>query len=372
MRLTVIQILPALEVGGVERGTVEVAAELVRQGHRAIVISAGGRLVQELMAAGAEHLPWTIGAKSPFTLRYVPKLRRLLAETRTDILHARSRLPAWISYLAWRGMPAMARPRFVTTVHGPYTVNRYSRIMMRGERLIAISEYIREYVLKNYPDVDPARIRVIHRGIDPAQYPHGYTPPAGWLAEWRRMFPQLAGRQLVTLPARITRWKGHEDFIAILRALVEQELPVHGLIAGGAGAGRRRFLREIERLVAAASLGDRVTFLGQRNDLREIMSVSSVVMSLAATPEAFGRTALEALSLGVPVVAYAHGGVREVLDSIFPRGLVPPRDIAAASARIRELLAHEIRVPPVAHPFTLRRMLDQTLAVYEDLAARAA
>jgi glycosyltransferase involved in cell wall biosynthesis len=366
-RLIVVQVLPALGGGGVERGTVEVAAELVRCGHRAVVISAGGGLLPELQAAGAEHINLDVGAKTPLTLRHVPRLRRLFSGA--DIVHARSRLPAWISHFALRGMAPPARPVFITSVHGPYTVNAYSRIMTRGDRVIAVSAFIRGYILANYPGTDPARITVIPRGVDPARFPHGYRPPEAWLADWRARQPRLAGRFVVTLPARITRWKGQEDFLQVVMTLHEEGLDVHGLIVGGAAPRRQRFLRELQGRVAAAGLQDRISFLGHRDDLREILSVSDVVFSLAREPEAFGRTALEALCLGVPVIGYDHGGAGEVLGAIFPAGRVAPGDTAAAAARAGEF-RRQRPVVPDDNPFTLQRMLDATLAVYAEAAAR--
>ena len=154
-RMTVLQMLPALESGGVERGTVEIAAALVRAGHRALVMSAGGRLVPELEALGAEHIPLPVGRKSLLTFRHVSRVRRLLRERGVDVLHLRSRLPAWVGWLAWRGLPAVERPRLVTTVHGFYTVGRYSSVMTRGERVIAVSESVRDYILENYPQPIP-------------------------------------------------------------------------------------------------------------------------------------------------------------------------------------------------------------------------
>ena len=364
--LTVIQVLPALGAGGVERGTVEVAAELVRCGHRAVVVSAGGRLVRELQAAGAEHITLDVGAKTPLTLRHIPRLRRLFGGA--DIVHARSRLPAWISHLALRGMAPASRPVFITSVHGPYTVNRYSRIMTRGDRVIAVSGFIRDYILTNYPGTDPARITVIPRGVDPGRFPFGYRPPAAWLTGWRTEQSRLAGRFVLTLPARITRWKGQEDFLQVVKALHEEGLDVHGLIVGGAAPRRRRFLRQLQESVAAAGLQDRIGFLGHRDDMRDILSVSDVVFSLAREPEAFGRTTLEALSLGVPVIGYDHGGAGEVLGAIFPAGRVAPGDTAAAAARAAEF--HRQRpVVPDKNPFTLQRMLDATLSVYAEAAA---
>ena len=159
-RLTVVQLLPALEAGGVERSTLEIAEALVRAGHRAIVVSAGGRLVAPLEARGARHVTLDIGRKSPVTLRHVPALRRLLREAGADIVHARSRLPAWLGWLALRGMRA-ARPRFVTTAHGLNSPSRYSAIMARGDHVIAVSNHIRDYTLKNYLPADTTRLRVL-------------------------------------------------------------------------------------------------------------------------------------------------------------------------------------------------------------------
>ena len=167
-RLTVVQLLPALHSGGVERSTLEIAEALVRDGHRALVVSAGGRLVPRLEALGAEHIALPIGRKSPLTLRHVRRLRRLFADCEADIVHARSRLPAWLGWFALRGMSAAShppKPRFVTTVHGLNSPSRYSAIMARGERVICVSETVRAYVLRHYPNTDPARLRVIPRGI---------------------------------------------------------------------------------------------------------------------------------------------------------------------------------------------------------------
>lgn len=370
MKLTVIQTLPALESGGVERGTVEVALELARRGHRAIVVSAGGRLVGKLEAAGVEHVCLAIGRKSPLTLRLVGPLRRLMLERRADILHTRSRLPGWISYMAWRSLPRGARTHFVTTVHGPYTPNFYSAVMTRGERIIAISEFIREYILRHYR-VEPARVRVIPRGVSPAEFPHGFRPSAEWLARWQGEHPGIGERLLLTLPARITRWKGQEDFLELLRLLRERRLDVHGVLVGPAERRREPFLRELQRRSAAFGLEDRVTFTGHRDDIREIMSISAAVLSLAREPEAFGRTALEALSLGVPVVAYDHGGAGEILGRVFPGGLVAPGDVRAAAERVAGFCAARPTVPAEI-PFTLQRMLDETLALYAELAGAPA
>lgn len=367
-RLTVVQVLPALESGGVERGTLEVGRYLVEQGHRSIVISAGGRMVEQLTRAGSEHLTWDIGRKRLWTLRLIPRLRRFLIDNRVDILHARSRMPAWVAYLAWRGMDPAVRPRFVTTVHGLYSVNAYSAVMVKGERVIAVSQTVRDYILCHYPKVEPARIVVIPRGVDPDEYPHGYQPPAEWLAAWRAQYPQLVGRKVLTLPGRITRLKGHEDFIELIARLKASGEPVHGLIVGGADPRKAAYLRELQTKIAAAGLSADISLTGQRDDLREIMAVSDLVLSLSKQPESFGRTVLEALSLGVPVVGYAHGGVGEVLAARMPAGAVAVGDHNALTERVRELLHLGVRPHP-AGGHTLRAMLSATLDLYTALAS---
>lgn len=366
--MSVVQVLPALEMGGVERGTIEVARRLVMEGHRSTVISAGGRLVEQLAREGSTHLEWDIGAKRLATLRWIPRLRRYLREARPDVLHLRSRLPAWMAYWAWNGLPAAQRPALVTTVHGFYTPGRYGSVMVRGERIIAISESVRAHVLEHYPRVDPARIRVIHRGVDPTVYPHGYRPPAEWLTTWRAQHPELQGQYVLTLPARLSRWKGQEDFITIVAALRAQGVPAHGLLVGGTHPRKRHYEAELRTQIAARNMNRHITLLGHRGDLREIMAVSDVVLSLSRDPEAFGRVSLEALSLGRPVAAYAHGGVGEQLAALLPQGAVPVGD----SDRAVALLGEWRRAPPtvpVEQPYTLERMLSATLEVYREAVA---
>lgn len=369
--LTVVQVLPALDMGGVERGTLEVARRLVAEGHRSIVVAAGGRLAAQLVAEGSTHVEWDVGAKRLATLRWIPKIKRLLRDERPDILHLRSRLPAWMAYLAWRGLPAAQRPALVTTVHGYYSPGRYSGVMLRGDYVIAISEAVRAYVLQHYPRVDAARIRVIPRGVDPAAYPYGYRPPAAWLADWHAQQPGLQHKYVLTLPGRLTRLKGQRDFIAVIAALRRLGIPAHGLLVGGTHPRKRHYEAELRAEIAAAGVADAVTLLGHRGDLREIMAVSDVVLSLSTEPEAFGRVCVEALSLGRPVLGYDHGGVGEQLRAILPVGAVPLGERAEVVAR----LAEWYRAPPAVpreQPYTLERMLGATLALYREAAAARA
>lgn len=324
-------------------------------------------MVAELEAAGSEHLTWSIGRKSPLTLGLVPRLRRLLAARGVHILHARSRVPAWVAYLAWRRMPAHARPRFVTTAHGVYSVNRFSEIMTRGEAVIAVSESIRDYLHSSYPRMDMARVRVIHRGVDARRFPRGYRPGREWLSAWQEQFPQLQNKFLLTLPGRITRLKGHEAFLRLLAHLTAMDADVHGLIVGDADAGGQAYARDLHRQAADAGLP--VSFTGYRDDMRDIYASSNLVLSLSSHPESFGRTVAEALSMGVPVLGYDHGGVGEILRRAYPEGRVPVGDEETLLARVLTFM--RAAPTPGAQPFTLEAMLDKTLALYDELAGAA-
>ena len=163
MRPTILQILPSLDYGGVERGTVEIASELVQKNYRSIVVSGAGGLVPELINSGSEHIDLPVGKKSIACLSLIPKLSLLFKEKHVDIVHARSRFPAWLTHFALKNIEPKHRPIFITTVHGPYTVNRYSKIMTTGARVIAISKYIKKYILENYPRVYKKKIEVIPR-----------------------------------------------------------------------------------------------------------------------------------------------------------------------------------------------------------------
>jgi glycosyltransferase involved in cell wall biosynthesis len=367
--MTVMQLLPALDGGGVERGTIEIAAALIRAGHTAIVVSGGGRMVPELAALGALHITLPIGKKSLASLQYISVLRRLMLAHQVDVLHLRSRLPAWLGYLAWKKLDPALRPRLVTTVHGPYTPNFYSAVMVKGERVIAVSDMIVAYIRQHYPRVDLNRVTRIYRGVDPVEFSPQYHPDSVWLARWQAEFPQVAGKWTITLPGRITRWKGQLDLLALVARLKADGIPVHALIVGGAHPRKQAFLQELETQIARQNLTDDVTLVGQRSDLKAIMAISDVVLSLSTDPEAFGRVSLEALSLGKPVLGYAHGGVGEQLTAMYPAGAIALGDHAAA---VEKLTAwYRNGAPPVraARPFTLASMQAQTLAVYAELLA---
>lgn len=366
-RLTAMQLLPALESGGVERSTLEIADALVRAGHRAIVVSAGGRLVPRLLRLGAEHIELPIGRKSPSTLLHAFKLRRWMTELGVDVLHLRSRLPAWVGLLAWRGLPEHARPALVSTVHGLNSPSRYSQVMTRGERVICVSDTVRDYVLQHYPDTDPAKLRVVPRGIDPAAFPHAPWPDREARAWAAGEHPQLRGDgPLLLLPGRGTRLKGHADGLQLLADLRAGGRDARLWLPGAREPGREDYIEEMHGLAQQLGIADAVAFTAPTDAIARAYAASDLVLQLSRKPEAFGRTVVEALSCGRPVLGWNHGGVGELLTRLQARGAVAPFDPQALCERACELLTHA-PAPVDTMAFSLRAMQEATLAVYAEL-----
>ena len=367
--MKVLQILPEMNAGGVEMCVLETARHLVNDGHEAIVVSNGGRLVGELEKAGARHVAMPVHRKSIGSLLQVLPLRRLLMSERPDILHIASRVPGWIAWLACRGTPIGGRPHFVSTVHGFYSVNSFSSIMTRGERVIAVSESIRDYIMANYPRTPVENIRVIPGGVEPERYARGFQPDIAWMETWRREQSQCEGKILLTLPGRITRLKGHGDFFQLIAGLKQSGLSVHGLVVGDTHPKKQAYLAELRARAIELGVGDGVSFLGHRNDLREILAVSDVVLSLSQQPESFGRTVLETLALGRMFVGYDHGGVGEQLRKLFPQGGVKLGDQTGLLAVTRRVLTERPAPGVVGEPYTLDCMCRSILNVYQEIVS---
>ena len=360
----VVQALVSLGIGGSEMVAVETTEFLRAAGHRVTVVAAGGPLLGRVDAAGADFLEWPIGRKRLGTLSYIKKLRAWLVENPTDIIHVHSRLPAWICYLAMRRLPADKRPVFITSMHGQYSVSSYSAIMARGDYVIAVSDHIRNYTLKNYLPPQSPQLLTIHGGTSRYDFPYGYKPSDEWRKNTLTEFPQLKDKRILLLPGRLSRYKGHATFIELLAVLRSEFDDIHGVILGRAKPGSR-YINELEGLAERHKLGDQLTFCGVRTDVRDWMTASTLVFNLCSDPpEAFGRTIPEALSLGVPAIAWDHGGVREVLHEMFPPGAVEPDNLPALIQKTRDFLQETPSVDK-SDAFSLQDSMDQTMRLYQ-------
>jgi len=360
----IVQALVSLNLGGSELVATELSEYAAALGHRVTVIAADGPLGNRVRECGAEYLAWPIGKKRLNTLRYISRLSEWLERERPEILHVHSRLPAWICALAVRRLPPAARPVFITSMHGHYSVSRYSAVMASGDRVIAVSNHIRQYTLHNYPATDPDRVVTVLGGVSHQVFPYGYRPEPGWYEQTYDDFPELAKRRLLCLPGRLSRYKGHPDFIELTAALLPEFPDLHGIIVGTAKPGSR-YRDELEGLAERYGVLDRITFTGARMDIRDWLAASEIVFSLCNDPpEAFGRTIPESLHLGVPVIGWNHGGVQEVLAEVFPFGAVTPGNHSQLHERVRKFL----RQPPSvvrSDAFGLRESMHKTLAVYK-------
>ena len=362
--MKIIQILPELDAGGVEGHVLDLAGFLASAGHESIVISNGGNMVAKLEQRGVRHVTMPVHRKSLRSLFHVRKLRACLRDEKPDVVHAHSRVPAWVTWLALRGMDPLTRPKFVTTVHGFYSVNAYSAIMTKGDRIIAVSESIRTYVEEKYPQCDPSRIVVIPHGIDPTIYHPDFKPSDAWLAQWHHEHPELIGKKLLLLPGRITRLKGHSDFFTLISELKKSGQPVCGLIAGNTHPKKQAYLQELQKQAHELGITNDIIFLGHRSDLRELMAVSDIVMALSQQPESFGLSVLEALALGRPVVGYDCGGVGELLNALYPTGKVP----LGAHPKLLEVtwqIFKTASLPCGNNPYTLEKSLAATAEIYD-------
>jgi glycosyltransferase involved in cell wall biosynthesis len=362
-RLTVLQLVPAMASGGVERSTLEVAQGLVAAGHRSIVVSAGGRLVPELEAAGSEHVTLDIGRKSLLTLRHVGSLNRLFSRLQPDIVHARSRLPAWLAYLA---LKTRRRPgtRFVTSMHGLNSPGRYSGIMTRGERVICVSETVRAHLLRHWPATDPNKLTVIEPGIDAAIFSNDVAPNRPIMESAPILQP---GEKLLLMPGRGTRLKGHAAAIQLLADLQGSGIRARLWLLGTREPGRQDYVVELETLARVLGVADLVQISPPSAEIVAAYRQCDLVLQLSNKPEAYGRTVVEALAIGKPVVGWAQGGVGELLTRHFPEGRVNPGDRPALLATTLRVLA-QAGMPPGMFPQTLARMQAQTLEVYESVA----
>ena len=358
------QLLPELHTGGAERSALEIGRALVAQGHRSVVISAGGRLVEQLIAEGSEHHALPIAKKSLRTLLQIRPLRRLLDEIDPDLMHVRSRLPAWLAHFA----ACKSAPATVSTVHGLNSVSAYSAILTRAQRVIAVSQTSANYLIDNYPRLDQLRLRVIPRGMWSQDFPHQFQPAPSWISEFRQQFPALNGDKLLTLPGRGTRLKGHLSALQLLAAVRGRGVDARLLLLGAEQPGRERYLAELREQGRGLGVDEYWVATPSRRDVREVYAISDLLLQLSERPESFGRTVAEALHQGRPVLGWDLGGVGEQLRRSFAPGAVEFGDQCALTEQAcRLLLDPQLEAIDRGSIPTIEAMQEATLAVYAEV-----
>jgi glycosyltransferase involved in cell wall biosynthesis len=372
-RLAVLQVLPALATGGVERGTVDIAAAVAAAGGTAIVVSSGGPMVREVERAGALHVQLPVHSKNPFVMfRNVDRLATLIEKHGVNIVHARSRAPAWSAYRAAR----RANVAFVTTFHGTYghgnAVKRaYNAVMLKGDRVIAISHFIADHIREVYGLDDP-KLRVIHRGIDLDLFsPESVSPER--LIDLAERWRVTEGMPVVMLPGRLTSWKGQRLLMEALRRLGRTDIRC---LMVGSDQGRHAYRRSLEDMIERFGLSGVVQLTDHCRDMPAAYMLADVVVSASTDPEAFGRVAAEAQAMGRPVVASGHGAARETVIPGKTGLLFPPGDAEALAMAIAEMLSldsearERLAAAAIAHihtNFSKEKMCGETLDLYAEL-----
>ena len=362
---TILQVLPSLNSGGVERGTLEIADFIVKKKYKSIVISSGGRLVESLERNGSKHIVLNIGTKSPLALLNIPKIISIIKKYNIDLIHARSRLPAWIIYLALKFIPKNNRPFFVTTIHGYNSVSFYSSIMTKGDRVIVVSESLKKFIFKNYR-IEKNKVFLIHRGVPKNLSVNKKDKEfKQWNSLWQASNKKITGKAILTLPSRLSRHKGIELFLKLIQKLKERNLNIVGLIVGDAKS--KNYLEEIQVMIKKLNIQDHILLLGFRPDIYNIMSISHIVFSIQTVPESFGRIVVESIKIGTPVIGFNHGGTGEQLEHIFPEGIV---ELNNEEELFKKTLLFLEKKPKIKkfNMFTLEEMKKKTLSVYKSFA----
>ncbi len=369
----VMQIIPELGPGGAEQGCIDVAAELVSAGAQAIVISNGGPRVHELSRSGAVHIDLPVHSKNPLVmLRNIRRIRKLIHRYHVNIVHVRSRAPAWSAYHACKGTQA----HYMTTCHAPYNISGkmkrfYNSAIAKGERVIAISHYVANYLKKNY-DLPDSSIRLIPRGIALDRFhPTAVTPQRliSLAKEWR--IPD--GANVIILPGRITRWKGHHVLIDAMEILNRKDL---FCVLIGSDQGRTQYRAELEDAIQSKNLGGHVRIVNHCNDMPAAYMLASIAVCPSTDPEGFGRIPVEAQAMGRPIIASDHGGAQETIVRGETGWLVKPGDAAELAKAITEALSLTANqrsilatraMAHIARNFTREQMMEKTLNVYTEL-----
>ncbi|MGH1397671.1 MAG: glycosyltransferase family 4 protein [Alphaproteobacteria bacterium] len=369
----IMQIIPELGPGGAEQGCIDIAAEIIRSGAQAIVVSNGGSRIHELARVGAVHIDLPVHSKNPLVMsKNIGRIRKLIQRYNVDIVHVRSRAPAWS---AWRACKKTGA-HFITTCHAPYNISGkakqfYNSAIAKGERVIAISNYVAQYLHSHY-GLDERTIRLIPRGI-PMERFHPTAVTAERLImlsqEWR--IPD--GANIIMLPGRITRWKGHHVLIEAMALLGRKDL---FCVLIGSDQGRSEYSQELHDTIEAKGLGGQIRIVNHCNDMPAAYMLASVVVCPSTDPEGFGRVPVEAQAMGRPIIASNHGGATETVIAGQTGWLTAPGDAREMASAIEEALTLSPTqrsmlatraMAHVAENFTKDLMADRTLNVYAEL-----
>ena len=361
--MRILQILPELNEGGVERGVVDLSKYLVNKGFESIVMSNGGALVEILESDGSKHIKFDVCSKNVFSIpSRIKKLKKLLWQINPDIIHVRSRVPAWLTFLANKHLNF----KVISTVHGLNSVNFYSKIMVKFDKTICVSNAVKEYIISHF-DADEKKISVIERGIDLVKF-NPANLDYDWQDEFKHKFGIQRGDFVVASIGRITQLKDYETVIQSANFLKKDIKNLKVLIVGGARNDKKDYFASLQELVKRLNLQNHIIFTDSQSKIAEIYDLANVVVSASKKPEAFGRSVAEAIALNTPVVATNHGGVKDVIKEHINGCFFEVGDFKGLASKI--MVAKELKFDGynyIKGKFSLNEMCKKTVEIYKEL-----
>ncbi|WP_201594368.1 glycosyltransferase [Psychrobacter vallis] len=370
--MKVMRLLSSLKHDESERGIFHLGRALVKNEHTSIIVASADEdndLVKRLKRDGNHYHQLHMNKKSWLSLLQVSALRQLIEKYDPDVIHVHSRTPAWILHLALRRARVKRMPKLVSTMYGFYPINKYSKALLDVDTIITVSDSVTNYLKKGLrrEDADPKTIKRIYRGVDTRRYPYRHNPSVYWLRHTFAEYPELEHKKWLVFPTVIGHEYGQEWLIDILGNLHEQFPNIHVIIMDEDYKVNDVVHEDFRQRTNALDLADRITYVGsKRNDMREWLSAANIVLALANEPESIGINALQAIHLGTPVIGWDQAAFSEILQPLYPQGLVKKYNANALCKAVRNQLESVTR-PEMTNKFTMREMIDETIAVYQDL-----
>lgn len=361
--MKILQILPELNEGGVERGTAELSREYVKNGLISIVISNGGKLVKEIEKEGGFHYNFDVCSKNIFTVPYrIIQLKKLIKTINPDIIHVRSRVPAWLVYFANKSL----KIPFVTTVHGLNSINKYSEIMTKGDEVICVSEVVKDYVVNNY-NLDPKKFTVIQRGVDLDKF-NPNNVDESFIKNFKNKF-NLENKYIVSSVGRVTWLKDYETFIKSI-ALVKDSIPnIVGLIVGGVREDKEDYAQSLKDLAKSLNIEKNIIFTGSQNNIAEVYYLSDIVVNASLKMGNVGRTVVEALALETPVIATTYDGLKNIVKDDINGAIIETKNEKQLADKILKVKSQKFDsiINTIPKEYTLTTMVEDTINIYKKL-----
>ena len=375
-KYSVLQVLPHLNSGGLVSGAIEISLSLINNNFNSYVLTKGGRREREIVRAGGILFKMNVASKNPIVMfKNIYKIIKIIKDYKIDIIHTRSRAPAWSAYFAAKKMNIP----FITTFHGTYGINNrikkiYNSIMVRGDKVIAISAFIKNHIISNY-NVDEDRVETIPRGIDISVF-NSENVSNERLIFLTNKFNIISDSYVILLPGRITRWKGH---ILLIKAIAELKRKDLLCIFVGDSQGRTKYVAELHNLINKYELSDKFRIVENQIDMSAIYKLSDIVISASTDPEAFGRVIAEAQAMGRLTIAADHGGASEIIVDGVTGWLFEANNSSALAKKIDYALNISLEdrnimainsVERIKKNFNNKFMSLRTIKVYKDILSK--